>query len=154
VGNTMKYKITDSINRAKVEVNSPSGIPSLLIIKIEPNSGECCCLNHWHSAWEEINKYISPNTPMEVGLNNNEPDTLIKTSDYFYVLECHESGPEIVIPIGLFVVTLQLAKSISDLILFIIKLRHQDEPNNVYTIRSYDINGNLVKECELKSNLL
>jgi hypothetical protein len=81
-----------SINRAMKLMGTPSDYENYVVIKIKPVRGGCCCFHCWPKTWSVVNKYIAPFGPLE-----DEGDVLINKDQEKYVLECHESGPEIIL---------------------------------------------------------
>jgi len=106
----------DSIKRATSLLKYPESEDGYVILKLLPDPRGCCCFHCWPSTWTEINRYISPQGPIP-----DEGDALIRTKDGDYVLECHESGPEIVIYLGVATASLVLAKSVIDLLTTFLK---------------------------------
>jgi len=68
----------------------------------------------------------------------DEGDLLIESgeADNRLVLECHETGPEIIIYLGMVTASLALLKTVLELIVFIIKARGKD-------VRSHQQNLNI-----------
>jgi len=80
-----------NLDRAIQLLNTPANYEDYLSIKIKPVNDECCCYDHWRETWNHFNEYIYPSGPLE-----NEGAILIERENERYVLECHESGPEII----------------------------------------------------------
>ena len=106
--------LESSLSRAIRLLNTPKNYENYISIKIKPVQGGCCCFHCWPKTWAGINKYIAPAGPMR-----DEGEVLIENDDGKFVLECHESGPEIIIYLGVAVASLNLAKSIVDLVIII-----------------------------------
>lgn len=88
----MDNNLQKSINRAIKLLGTPPDYENYIALKIKPIQGECCCFHCWPKTWSIINEYIAPFGPLE-----DEGDVLISKSNEKYVLECHESGPEIIL---------------------------------------------------------
>ena len=104
-----------SIDRAIALLKTPKEYEKYISIKLSPPSG-CCCSDCWPTAWQRINSAIAPCGPIK-----HEGDALIKVSGDRFVLEQHESGPEIIIYLALATASATLVKSIIDLITTVIK---------------------------------
>lgn len=112
----MGNKFCQSIERAKFLLGMNSDHEDYLLIKIEPVKKSCCCFHCWPTTWKTVNEHIKPNGPLE-----DEGDVLVNTGEGNYILECHESGPEIIVKIALITASLTLANSIVNLIVTLIK---------------------------------
>ncbi len=106
----------DSIQRAASLLNCLESPDDFVVLKLLGEPRGCCCFHCWPSTWAEINRYISPQGPIP-----DEGDALIQTKDGDYVLECHESGPEIVVYLGVVTASLVLTKSVIDLVTTFLK---------------------------------
>ena len=60
------------------------------VISIKLKSDSCWCFKHKPVLWKEINKVLGSQGPIQ-----NEGDLLLKVEGEAYVLQCHETGPEI-----------------------------------------------------------
>ncbi|OPX63139.1 MULTISPECIES: hypothetical protein [unclassified Methanoregula] len=80
-----------NLNRAIQLLRTPQNYEEYVSIKIKPVDGGCCCYNHWHETWTQFNEFISQYQPVK-----KEGATLIERDGEKYVLESHESGPEII----------------------------------------------------------
>jgi hypothetical protein len=100
-----------SIQRAVALLGCSGEEENYIIIKLQPEPHSCCCFHCWPMTWSTINQHIAPFGPIE-----DEADVLIKRDDYEFVLECHESGPEIVFYLTLATASVMLVKSVVDLI--------------------------------------
>jgi hypothetical protein len=112
----MDYKFDSSLKRAIALLNTPGDSKNYFILKFCLEPFACHHLNHWPNTWEQINEYIYPSAPIK-----DEGDALIKKNGAKFVLESHESGPEIVAYIALATASATLLKSIIDLATTIIK---------------------------------
>ncbi len=156
----MSYSVTTSENMIPLERDLKIAIPLLktpekfedyISLKITPNDGGCCCFNHWPETWNVVNKFISPCGPIR-----NEGAVLIEKNNEQFVLECHESGPEIVVYLGLGTASILLVKSIVDLILTILKSRQKRNyhSNLKFKITSYHyINPTKIDESVIEVDL-
>lgn len=117
----MKAKLETSIERAIVLLGTARDYEHYLCLKIAPAGGGCCCFHCWPHTWQKVNRTIQPFGPLE-----DEGDALIDTGDGRFVLECHESGPEIVIYVGAATAGILLIKAVVELITTIIKSKSED----------------------------
>jgi hypothetical protein len=106
----------DSIKRADSLLKLSTDEKDFIILKLLPEPRGCCCFHCWPMTWAMINNFISPD-----GSIPDEGDALIHSSAGDYVLECHESGPEIVVYLGVATASLLLIKSVVDLITTFLK---------------------------------
>jgi len=106
-----------SLDRAIHLLNTPAIYEDYISIKIKPVEGGCCCFNHWPRTWADFNEYISPCGPLE-----NEGAVLIDKNNEKFVLECHESGPEII-------VYLEFGTAVIALIATLLKYRQKETHN-------------------------
>lgn len=114
--------LESSLDRAIHLLKTPANHEDYISIKIKPIQGGCCCFHCWPRTWSIINIYITPCGPLR-----DEGDVLIENDDEKFVLECHESGPEIIVYLSIGVVSLTLVKSVVELITTILKTL-QTEP--------------------------
>ena len=105
-----------SIDRATALLKTPKDYEKYISIKLSPLNISCCCSGCLHETWRIINEFIAPCGPVQ-----HEGDALIEKDGNKFVLEQHESGPEIIVFLALATASLTLAKSIIDLISVIIK---------------------------------
>lgn len=120
----------DSIKRAASLLQCPESRDDFVILKLLPDPRGCCCFHCWPSAWAEINRYISPQGPIP-----DEGDALIRTKDGDYILECHESGPEIVVYLGVVTASLVLSKSIIDLVITFLKTLQKERHKPLSSVK-------------------
>jgi hypothetical protein len=114
--------VINSIQRAQKLIVTPRNIEEYISIKIKPiDDGFCCCFHCWPQTWMEINNQISPYGPLV-----DEGDVFIGRENDGFVLECHESGPEIIIYLGATAAIASLVKSVIDIVLAIIKNRQKE----------------------------
>ncbi len=116
----METKLKESIERAIPLLGTKQNYAEYVCLKIAPETG-CCCFHCWPYTWQEVNRGILPCGPIE-----DEGDVLIETKDGGFVLECHESGPEIVFYAGAVTAGVLLVKAVIELVTAIIKSRSDE----------------------------
>jgi hypothetical protein len=116
----MENQLTRSIDRAALLMNTPKSYEDYVLLKIIAEPGFCWCFHCWPSVWGDINRHIAPKQIVDEG------DVLLQFEENQLVLECHESGPEIVVYLGLLSVSLSLVKTIVDLIMIFAKSSDKD----------------------------
>lgn len=142
----MSTNLKRSIDIAIGLMNTPVDYENYISIKIKPADGGCCCLNHWQKTWDTVNDYIYPCGPVK-----NEGDVLINKNNVRFVLECHESGPEIIVYLGFGTASIVLAKSVIDLITTLLKARQNEyhsRSGRFKIIRRFQTKGQ-VEEVEI-----
>jgi len=112
----MDKKLQENIERAITLLKTPKRYEQYISIKLSPLNIDCCCSGCLHETWRMINEFIVPCRPVK-----HEGDVLIEKDGNKFVLEQHESGPEIIVFLALVTASLTLAKSVVDLISVIIK---------------------------------
>jgi hypothetical protein len=119
----MQQSLERSIDRAVARLRTPPDHVHYLSLKLEPLTGDCCCFHCWPDTWRAINEEFGGDTPMK-----DEGDLLVSFPDAprSIVLECHESGPEIIVYIGVLAASLALADRIVSLVLTLLKARQRD----------------------------
>ena len=100
-----------SIDRATALLKAPKEYEKYISIKLSPLNIGCCCSGCLHETWRIINEFIAPCGPVQ-----HEGDALIEKDGNKFVLEQHESGPEIIVFLALATASLTLAKSIITLL--------------------------------------
>jgi len=138
----------NSVDRAIKLLNTPRNYANYISFKIKPVPSEDCDIHHWPRIWDVINKYIYPDGPIE-----NEGDALITRDDAQFVLECHETGPEIVIYLGAIAITARLIKSIADLIAVIVNARVEESHVFKYRLKTFSNGGAIIQEEEIESKM-
>jgi hypothetical protein len=118
--------VRNSIKRARKLLKTPANIENYLSIKIKPLNGFCCCFHCWPLTWEAINNEISPYGPLI-----DEGDALIGSENNRLVLECHESGPEIILYLGFGITTLDF---ILNIVSSIIRNRQREKNGSRFII--------------------
>jgi len=118
-----------SIKRAQKLLKTPENNENYISIKIKPISGGCCCFHCWPYAWKNISKEIA-----HYGQLKDEGDIAIGIGDDKFVLECHESGPELIVYIGIGITSVNLVASILNLITTIIRSRQQEKIGTQFKI--------------------
>jgi hypothetical protein len=61
-----------------------------IIFKLYPIPNRCCCFHCLPQQWHKVNEVIYPTGPLK-----DEGSILINKNGGKFVIECHESGPEI-----------------------------------------------------------
>jgi hypothetical protein len=140
----------NSVDRAIKLLKTSSHYSDYISIKIVPDHSGCCCLNHWSTTWQIIDEYIHPDGPIRSGGIRNEGDALIHQNDAQFVLECHETGPEIVIYLGAIAITAGLIKSVADLIAVILNARLEDSHVFKYKLKTFGNGGVIIQEEEIE----
>jgi hypothetical protein len=139
-----------SIDRAVLLLGTSAEYEKYESIKIKPSQGGCCCFHCWPRTWESVNEHISPCGPL-----CDEGDVLIENDSDKYVLECHESGPEIILYLGLGTASILLIKSIVELITVFLKTLEKDKKTvgDLKIIRRRLIKGKTNEEVIMEINL-
>jgi hypothetical protein len=140
----------NSVDRAIKLLKTPSYYSDYISIKIVSDHSGCCCLNHWSTTWQIIDEYIYPDGPIGSGATRNEGDALIRQNDTQFVLECHETGPEIIIYLGAISITAGLIKSVADLISVILKARLENSYAIKYRLKTFGNGGVIIQEEEIE----
>lgn len=99
-------------------------------IKISPTGVPCSCSDCWPGTWAAINQHINPSGPVP-----HEGDALVIRGDDRFVLESHESGPELLLYLGTATASILLVKSVIDLITTIIKASQSETRSRPSSIR-------------------
>lgn len=133
----------ENIDRAIALLKTPKEYEKYISIKLSPPSG-CCCSDCWPIAWQRINSAIAPCGPIK-----HEGDVLIEVNGDRFVLEQHESGPEIIIYLALATATATLVKAIIDLITTVIKILSSEDrkqPSRIKISKRIIIKGKVQEE--------
>jgi hypothetical protein len=125
----MNLGLKYSIERAISLLKTPHDYENYISIKIRPVERGCCCFHCWPTTWDLINEYISPCGPLL-----DEGDVLINKNNEKFVLECHESGPEIIVYLGVTTASLLLIKSVIDLITTLLKALQTEKGKRPFTL--------------------
>ncbi|OPY37142.1 MAG: hypothetical protein A4E35_01606 [Methanoregula sp. PtaU1.Bin051] len=135
--------LESSLNRAIRLLKTPTNYEDYISIKIKPVQGGCCCFHCWPKTWARINEYIRP-----CGHLRDEGDVLIERNDEQFVLECHESGPEIISHLGLGIAAV-------DLIITLLKFLQEDRkaPIKLKLTKRRLIKGQLEEENIMEIDL-
>jgi hypothetical protein len=147
----MNLGLKYSIDRAVSLLKTPHDYENYISIKIRPVERGCCCFHCWPRTWDSINDYISPCGPLL-----DEGDVLIDKNNEKFVLECHESGPEIIVYLGVTTASLLLIKSVIDLITTLLKAlqnERRNPPGAFEIIRRRQIDGKIDEEEIMKITL-
>jgi hypothetical protein len=140
----MEFNLEKSINRAIALLKTPKYYENYIAIKLSPLNIGCCCSDCLRETWDITNQFIAPCGPVE-----HEGDALIKKDGSTFVLEQHESGPEIIVYMALATASLTLAKSVIDLITAIIKAlsnEHRKQPSRIKISRRQFIKGKVQED--------
>jgi len=133
-----------SIDRAIDLIGTPNDYEKYISIKIKPAQGGCCCFHCWPETWTTINRHIYPYGPLK-----DEGDVLIGKNNERFVLECHESGPEIIVYLSLGTASILLVKSVIDLITTLLKAlqnEHHRHSANFKITKRYQIKDRVEEE--------
>ncbi len=139
----LKNNFKKSVDRAIALMGTPSDYAAYIAIKIKPSQGGCCCFHCWPKTWAAINKHIADFGPIE-----DEGDALIGRNDDKFTLECHESGPEIILYTA---ISGLIVESIVGLVsIFLKNLQNEDHkrPSSLKIVKRRQIKGK-IKEVEI-----
>ncbi len=139
----MKDTLQKSIDRAIILLKTPREYGKYISLKISPPSG-CCCSHCWPETWKTVNQKIAPYGPV-----GHEGDAIIVTNGDSFVLESHESGPEIIAYLALATVSATLLKSLIDLVTTIIKGlsgEHKKQPPRIKISKRQIVKGKIEEE--------
>lgn len=125
----MEDKLEKSIDRAISLLKTPKEYEKYISIKVSPPSG-CCCSDCLPETWQTVNKFITPCGPVE-----HEGDALIEKDGNRFVLESHESGPEIIFLFDLIKKSADCLKSIIELITVFVKACPQEKHKQLARIK-------------------
>ena len=133
----------ESIRRASVVLGTPLVPEDYVILKVMPVGGGCCCLHCWPETWRAVNLFISPAGPVP-----HEGYALVGRGTGRYVLEGHESGPEVVVYLGAVVALLGLAKGVAELVTTIMKAATEERSHSarMRIVRRVAIKGEFEEE--------
>ncbi len=146
----MEVQMERSINRAVKLLGTPQEYDKYLSIKLYPPHG-CCCSHCWPETWRAVNSFISP-----YGHVCHEGDAVIGDGDDKFVLESHESGPEIIVYLALATASTALAKSIIDLITTFVKSlskEYRKQPPRIKISKRQLIKGNVEEETIIEIDI-
>lgn len=125
-------------------IGTPADYDNYISIKVEPDPKRCCCFHCWPETWAFVNKFIYPYGPLK-----DEGDVLININNEKFVLECHESGPEVVAYLGLGTASILLTKSIIELIVAMLKSLEKEKhkrPSTIKIIKRRQMKGKVKEE--------
>ncbi len=139
-----------SIERASALMGTPSNVDDYMILKLMPDGGGCCCTDCWPEAWRAVNRHIVPAGPI-----GHEGDVLLGQGDAQFVLEGHESGPEIIVYLGVATASLLAIKAVFELITTILKNVTQDRkrPSRIKLARRFATKGKFEEEVAMELDL-
>ena len=135
-----------SIARAAALLGQIANAEDFTILKLLPDPKGCCCFHCWPHTWAAVNDFIAPDGPIP-----DEGDALIHAGESEYVLECHESGPEIVVYLGMATASMALIKSVVDLIAAFLKKRAEGDRRSPARIK---LSRRRVHSSEIKDDIL
>lgn len=139
----MEDKLLRSMDRAITLLKTPKEYEKYISIKLSPPSG-CCCSDCWPETWHKINQTIAPCGPV-----GHEGDALIEKNGNKFVLESHESGPEIIVYLALGTAAIVLLKSVIELVTTIIKAlstESRKQPSRIKITKRQIIKGKIEEE--------
>ena len=139
-----------SIGRASALMDTSSNPDDYMILKIMPDGGGCCCTDCWPEVWRAVNRHIAPAGPI-----GHEGDVLLGDGDFRFVLEGHESGPEIVVYLGVVTASIFALKAVVELITTILKNVIQDckHPPRIKLVKRFATKGEFKEEIALELDL-
>jgi hypothetical protein len=118
----MRSNLANSIQRAQRILQSDHPSEDFIVFKILCDPDRCCCTGCWPEAWSAINSTISPAGPVE-----HEGDALVNADDGCFVIEDHESGPEIIALIGVVGGSITIIRTIIDIIGYFSRKRQRSQ---------------------------
>ena len=139
----MEENIVKSIDRAIKLMNTPQEYEKYISIKLSPPFG-CCCSHCWPETWKAVNSFISPFGPV-----GHEGDAVIGAGNDKYILESHESGPEIIMYLALATASVTLLKSVIDLINTFVNgfsKEHRKQPPKIKITKRQFVKAKIVEE--------
>lgn len=110
-----------SIQRANALLGEADREAAIVVLKIQPVPHSCCCFHCWPHTWQLINDFVAPQGPIK-----DEGDLLLESEGGPLVLECHESGPEVVLYLAATTAVVTLVKSVVDLVTAIVASRSRE----------------------------
>ena len=139
-----------SIKRAIALMGHTANADDYIILKIMPVGGGCCCTHCWPETWRAVNRYIAPAGPI-----GHEGNVLLGHDDAEFVLEGHESGPEIIVYLGVATASLLAVKAGLELITTILKNIMQDRKHQsrMRIVKRFTTNGEFKEEVILELDL-
>jgi hypothetical protein len=139
-----------SIQRASALMNTPSNSDDYIILKITLDGGGCCCMHCWPETWRAVNRHIAPAGPIE-----HEGDVLLGDGDSLFVLQDHESGPEIVLYLGGATALILMGKAVLELIMTILKsvIRDRKHQPRIKLVKRFVTKGEIEEEITMELDL-
>jgi len=107
-----------SIKRAE-SLMGELGRQKAIVVKI--SQSDCHCFHCWPDTWAAVNEHLGDAGPLE-----DESDLLVQTGGGDIVLECHESGPEVVAFLNAATAVTALAAGITSLVAVIVAARRKE----------------------------
>ena len=117
----------------------------IISIKLKLDSCSCWCFNHKPEFWRSVNEYLGTQGPIQYG-----GELLLSVEDEVYVLQCHGTGPEIII---LATVSIPLVTAIVILVnTMVTLLKKEHRSNNLKVIKRKIVKNEMLEETivELK----
>lgn len=133
-----------SVERAKSHLGPLGPEDEIVILKLEPQLGSrCCCFHCWPNTWASVTQSLETH-----GVMKDEGDLLVTTNGGSFVLECHESGPEIVIA------ALNLVPPIIGLVMLFLKGQQEERKASRFKLTSRRIvRGEVEEEMQVEIDL-
>lgn len=130
----------NSFYRAIKLLGTGTQTDNLICIKLKSDPNSCWCFKHEHNRlfWEEVNNYLGNQGPIE-----NEGDLLLTVEDEVYILQCHESGPEI---LAFMQASTALIDAITNFIKVMVESLKKEHERSHLKIMKKKIDGNKVLE--------
>lgn len=139
----MKQCFAKSVQRAIGLLSTSQNSKGYLLVKVPHAANKCCCFDCQPDIWSEVNKYLAQHG---YGHIKDEGNLLIKKDGGEIVLECHESGMELLIPIVLSFPFSVLAGIVANLISKFIEKPSFD----IIMVVLLDKNGNVKRENKIQ----
>lgn len=139
-----------SIKRASALLGTADNPDDYLILKLTPDGGGCCCTHCWPEAWRAVNRHIAPAGPI-----GHEGDVLLGDGDCRFVLEGHESGPEVVVYLGVATASLLAIKAVFELMTTILKgvIQDRKHPSRIKLVKRIVTKGEFEEEVTMELDL-
>lgn len=128
-------------------MGTPPNSDDYTILKMEPDPRGCCCTHCWPQTWVAVNRHISPAGPI-----GHEGSVLVGDDGGRFVLEGHESGPEIIVFAS---ASVGLVTAIIALITTILKNVTQDRkaPSRIRLVKRFSVKGKFEEEVVMELEL-
>lgn len=140
--------IQRSVGRAQELLGAP-GPDGFSLFKL--HSVGCACTHCWPHTWAEINRHLEPQGPI-----GHEGTLVIRAHDEAFVLEGHESGPEIFAYVG---ASAGVVSAITSLVSLFIQFRRREGHGAGHPLRLTvthsvrgDVDSDLTIDLEIPSS--